>query len=50
MVTADPTGIMLFLASMAELGSAPAGLVGAFEPEPGTAELVSMWVLTAVKP
>lgn len=33
-----------FLAYAAELGSAPAGLVGAFAPEPGTAELVSMWV------
>jgi GNAT superfamily N-acetyltransferase len=33
-----------FLAYAAECGPAPAGLVGGFVPEPGVAELVSMWV------
>jgi len=33
-----------FLAYAAELGPAPAGLVGGFVPQPGMAELVSMWV------
>ena len=33
-----------FLAYAAEFGPAPAGLVGGFVPQPGIAELVSMWV------
>ncbi len=33
-----------FLAYAAEVGPAPAGLVGGFVPQGGTAELVSMWV------
>jgi GNAT superfamily N-acetyltransferase len=33
-----------FLAYAAEFGPAPAGLVGGFVPQPGMAELVSMWV------
>jgi GNAT superfamily N-acetyltransferase len=33
-----------FLAYADEFGPVPAGLVGGFVPQPGTAELVSMWV------
>ena len=33
-----------FLAYAPELGTAPAGIVGGFEAEPGTIELVSLWV------
>lgn len=33
-----------FIAYAGESGLTPAGIVGAFEPEPGVAELVSMWV------
>jgi len=33
-----------FLAYTGEAAAAPAGIVGAFEPQPGRAELVSMWV------
>jgi len=33
-----------FLAYVPELGIAPAGIAGGFEAEPGTIELVSMWI------
>lgn len=33
-----------YLAYVDEAGPGPAGIVGAFEPQPGVAELVSMWV------
>jgi ribosomal protein S18 acetylase RimI-like enzyme len=33
-----------FLAYAAELGEAPVGMVGCFSLEPGTTELLSMWV------
>jgi ribosomal protein S18 acetylase RimI-like enzyme len=33
-----------FLAYAQELGTAPVGIVGGYEAEPGVAELISMWV------
>jgi len=38
-----------FLAYARELGAAPVGIVGGYEAEPGTIELISMWVSPAAR-
>jgi ribosomal protein S18 acetylase RimI-like enzyme len=38
-----------FLAYVPELGAAPVGIVGGYEAEPGTIELISMWVSPAAR-
>lgn len=38
-----------FLAYAPELGAAPVGIVGGYEAEPGTTELISMWVSPAAR-
>ena len=38
-----------FLAYLPELGAAPVGIVGGYEAEPGTIELISLWVSPAAR-